>query len=221
MHHIQRHILISLIHNPTLRYKDLKPRTLDPNLFMYHLKQLQKEGLVIKTEDGTYQLSSAGLLDADKRMLEDNRLASYEQPRLVLLLAVFDDTKGWLLHTRSVQPVINMTGFIHGNVELGVALIDSAAHRLEQFAGLKGKFVYKGSATITIYKGDDLESYTHCLIVYCKNPAGELITKTNIGTNEWIIKPDFNSEKMIPSMKDLISRVKKQTDFYVELTYKL
>ena len=221
MHHIQRNILINLIHNPNLRYKDLKPRALDPNLFMYHLKQLQRDGLVVKTENGTYQLSTAGLLDADKRMLEDNRFASYEQPRLVLLLAVFDDTKGWLLHTRSVQPVINMTGFMHGNVEMGVSLIDSASHRLEQFAGLRGKFTYKGSATITLYKGDDLESYTHCLIVFCKNPKGELIEETNIGSNEWTISPDFTSQKMIPSMKELISKIKSQNNFYIELTYKL
>lgn len=219
MHHIQRHILRNLIQHTELRYKDLKPHAVDPNQFMYHLKHLQKEGLVIKTPEGAYRLTSAGLLDADRRALEDEKLTLYEQPRFVMLLAVFDDKKGWLLHKRLVQPLINQIGFIHGNIELGQSAEITAKDRLKYIAGLDGSFTYKGSATITIYKSHDLESYVHALIMYCKNPKGDLKKETTIGTNYWEKNLNFNQVNLIPSMKNIVDLMKKEELFYTELTY--
>lgn len=188
---------------------------------MYHLRQLQRDKLVTKMEDGSYTLSSAGKLEADRRQLEDSSLGVYEQPRLVLLLVIYDEHRGWLLHTRSIQPVIRMTGFLHGNIELGQPLTETARLRLKALAGLDGRFTYRGSATITIYQHNDLESYVHALIMYCRNPAGELIHETPVGTNVWDPDPDFAAAGMLPSTGELIRLIGQEPLFYTELTYHL
>ncbi len=219
VHHIQRHILRNLIKSESLRYKDLKPHAVDANLFMYHLKQLLKDDLVSKTIDGLYCLSPHGKILADHTQFDDFSLRKYEQPRLILLLAIQDHSKGWLLHTRSVQPVINMTGFVHCNLEFGESIKETSRKRLKNLCGLKGTFTYRGSATIAIQMNQDLESYVHALILHCANPIGTLIQKTEIGVNEWCKKPDFNNPNMLPSMEELIQLINEKQLFFIERSY--
>ncbi len=221
MHHIQRHILLNLMRNPSLRYKDLKPHSADPNLFMYHLKQLQREKLVTKLSEGNYTLSPKGKLEADRRQLEDDSLAVYEQPRLVILLAIHDMAKGWLLHTRAVQPVINMTGFLHANVELGHSVTEIARERMKHLMGLDGTFEYRGSATVSMYRDTDLESYVHALMLYCESPKGKLIENTEIGRNGWFQEKDFTQRHVLPSTPVLAELLNKQEFFFTELSFQL
>lgn len=60
-HHIQADIFAKLRHEPTVRYKNLKEPGLEPSQFTYHLKELMKQKLVEKTEEGSYRLASAGV----------------------------------------------------------------------------------------------------------------------------------------------------------------
>ena len=47
-HHIQLHILSMLIHQEFARFRDMRPKNVDTNLYSYHLKLLIKQGLVAK-----------------------------------------------------------------------------------------------------------------------------------------------------------------------------
>lgn len=56
-HPIQKHIVRHLMTHPRARFTELKPKNLDNNIFTYHLHQLMTEKLVIKNEDGFYELA--------------------------------------------------------------------------------------------------------------------------------------------------------------------
>jgi hypothetical protein len=222
MHHIQRHILGKLIHNVALRYSQLKPEHLDANLFTYHLKHLLKQELVCKRPDQGYSLTPKGKNMADKLQLENFELPWHTQPRLVILIAVRDDKKGWLLHRRSIQPVINMVGFLHANVSLGTSVLTTAEERLQTICGLQGSCRYQGSGLITIYQDDQLESYIDFHLVLCENPAGDLVTESDIGHTFWQQEIDYTADDLLPSMPVLCKKIEdKEVPFFTELTYRL
>lgn len=58
-HHIQRSILGALMTREFARFRDLKPENVDTNLFSYHLKLLQRDKYVRKTDSG-YTLAEKG-----------------------------------------------------------------------------------------------------------------------------------------------------------------
>lgn len=55
-HIVQKHILSQLLEQKFSRFRDLRPKYVDTNLFNYHLKSLITQGLVYKADDG-YSLS--------------------------------------------------------------------------------------------------------------------------------------------------------------------
>lgn len=188
---------------------------------MYHLRILIKQGLVEKTDDGTYALTAAGRLRADKLQLKN--LSMYEQPRVIVLVACWDDTKGLLLFTRRTQPVINMIGFPHVNIRLGKSLTDSAAEDFQELTGLTVQLKRRGEGYITIFKDKEPESYIFFHLLEGSNPTGELNKITETGELAWYNQTSFTGNQFLPSMEELVHLLKQKTDqpFFVERTYML
>lgn len=109
MHRLQQHIIHQLILHPSLRYARLKPDEVEGNLFMYHLRQLMKEGLVTKRSDGQYELAAEGKLYADRLSLQS--FTPRVQPKIVTLIACQNEHDEWLLYERKRQPLIGQIGF--------------------------------------------------------------------------------------------------------------
>jgi ribosomal protein S19E (S16A) len=59
MHWIQRHILKELALADSKRYTELKPDGIEGNLFQYHSRDLEKQGLIDRSEQG-YALTPKG-----------------------------------------------------------------------------------------------------------------------------------------------------------------
>ena len=103
-HHIQKYIIEVLIHQQYARFRDLRPPKIDTNLYSYHLKILQKQGLVTKTDEG-YTLTPEGLIYVDRVSLK--KLNIRTQPKIVSMLVVQNSNGDVLLLRRSKQPYIN------------------------------------------------------------------------------------------------------------------
>jgi len=135
-HHIQLNILRSMLNAPVVRYSQLKPANIEANLFMYHLKQLIRENLVHKVENG-YALTRRGKQFADRASLETMHIRV--QPKVVVILAVQrqgDDQ--WLLLKRKHQPFLDYKGFPSGKVHYGEDLERAARRELAEKCGLSG-----------------------------------------------------------------------------------
>src|SRR5690349_20939646 len=57
---IQEHVLRKLVRHKDQRYSELRPRDVEGNLFMYHLKGLLRDGYIEKSERA-YRLSRKGM----------------------------------------------------------------------------------------------------------------------------------------------------------------
>jgi ADP-ribose pyrophosphatase YjhB (NUDIX family) len=133
MHHIQKHILRTLMYTKWARFRDMRPPRVDSNAYSYHLKALQKEGYVERGEKG-YCLTPAGLFYVDRVSMTN--LEPRQQPKIITM-TVLKNTKGnVLLYSKLRQPFIGSWVLPFGKVHLTNESLDMAAKReLEEKAG--------------------------------------------------------------------------------------
>ncbi len=218
-HHLQREILYTLVTNPTVRYSKLKPEGIDGNIFTYHLQQLIKQKLVVKSEDGSYSLTALGKAAGinSNQTMTDILLQAHS----VLLMAVRNPKGDYLLRKRLAHPVYGKSGFVHGEPVAEEAIEDTATRIFKAKTGLEVTFKPRGSGYIRIFRGKDTESFTHFTLLFADGVTGDPIQTSKTGENIWISNPDFKDESMIPSMPDLVCRLEKPDFFFCDLTYQL
>lgn len=132
-HAIQKDIVKKLVSVSKAKFSELKPARIESNLFMYHVNQLIKRGVVSK-DDGRYELTTLGRAFVDRASL--NRLVFRVQPKIVTILAVQSGKGSWLLLERIHEPHMNRVGFPSGKLHYGETLEAGAVRELKEKAGL-------------------------------------------------------------------------------------
>lgn len=218
-HVIQKSILAKLISSPYLRYSKLKPPNLEGNHFMYHLKALMRDGLVVKNEQGQYLLSPEGKLLADSMSLQN--YAPRTQPNIVTLITCQNAKGQWLVYQRKRQPLINQKGFVYGKLHIGETISQAANRELKEKTGLECELTHRGDGYIAIYEDNQIISQIMFHLFYGKNPYGE-ITKTNKpGIASWAWRDELKFEPFMASVDHLAQLIETTNErFFVELTYK-
>jgi ADP-ribose pyrophosphatase YjhB (NUDIX family) len=217
MHRLQQHILQQLIMNPRLRYAAIKPHDVEGNLFMYHLKQLIKEGLVEKDSEGWYQLTTAGKLYADRLSLKS--LTPRMQARIVTLMAVEDGEGRWLFYRRKRQPLFNMIGFPYGKIHLGETVQQAAQRELKEKTGLEAELEHRGDGYATVLEGGEPVSQIMFHMFYGRLPQGELVTRSAIGEPFWARLDELDDRVQMPNALALLKLVQAYDGkrFFAEL----
>lgn len=185
---------------------------------MYHVRQLMKAGLVQKSGPN-YELTQIGKLQADT--LHPKTLSKYEQPRVIVLIACWDDAKGLLLFKRRTHPVINMIGFPHTSIHIGKSLILSAESDFMDLSGLEVSLKRRGDGYITMRRSSEPESYVLFHLLEGRNPKGVLREVTEAGELVWYKDPQLQKPEFLPSMAQLVQLLLQPTEqpFFVELEY--
>jgi hypothetical protein len=187
-------------------------------VFSYHLRSLITEGLVGKTADGQYALTSSGkLFGVNNNLTKSEKL---EQAHSIVLLAVRNRTGDWLLRRRTVQPQFNKIGFIHGEPVAGQPVIKTANIILKRRTGLTATWAVKGSGLISMQNGEQLESFVHYVLLVGRKPEGSLIPKDKHGQNFWEHDPDFAAPDMIGTMLGLVRAIQQRGLFHQEFIIK-
>jgi len=218
-HVIQKDILARLTTNPYLRYSQLKPKSLEGNHFMYHLKTLMREGLVVKNEDGLYLLSPEGKLNVDRLSLEN--YTPRKQPSIVTLITCQNEKGQWLVYKRNRQPLIGQVGFLYGKLHLGETISQAAHRELKEKTGLECELTHRGDGYITIYENDQPISQIMFHLFYGKNPYGEIKKTSKPGEASWAWQEEFKHAPYMASMSELAELLKTSKDrFFIELVYK-
>ena len=159
MNWIQRHILTELTRNSTRRYSQLKPRDIEGNLFMYHLKGLMKDGLVEKA-DTAYRLSTKGMQFIATFSLPLGK--TRQQPTVLTAVVCKNDKNEYLFVRWHRQPNIGQISFPHGMVHFGETVADMASLELAEKAGLVADVVYEGDVYVRVM--DNGEVHRHMLV---------------------------------------------------------
>ncbi len=219
-HHIQRSIVYRLALSEGLRFSELKPDTLDNKLFMYHLKKVISTKLVVKNDDGLYQLTPEGRRLGTRVLDSQQALVDHADSVLFLVVRRRSDN-AWLLYRRKTHPLINRVGFMHATPTAMTSSEKVAAKALYEATCLKGTFRALGGGYFKVYDQDSLESFTHFTLMICEDATGELVQNNDYAEYFWENEPDFSNASMLPNMETLVGLYQQDAPFFIEKTFRI
>lgn len=217
-HHIQKDIIRRLATTNSLRFSELKPDEIENKAFDYHLKQLLRDNLVEKSEDGSYQLTAFGRkvsVSAGGKLSE-----RVERAFSVLFLIIRDNTGRWLMYKRRTHPLINRIGFMHARPTAYETIAETASRTLFEKTGLEASFKVRAHGYFRMFEDGDLESFTHFTILDATSVDGELTARDEHAEYAWYEDPNFLAPEMLPNMADIIELYNDSGRDFLEKTYK-
>jgi hypothetical protein len=123
------------------------------------------------------------------------------------------------MRRRAVQPLLGYCGFIHGEPEAGVDIVQTATNRLVDKTGIPDvQLAVVGSALITQYQANELQSFSHATILYGQTERDITVEDDSTGHNFWARLGSV--EKLLPSCADIIEMIDKERT-WLERTYML
>ena len=157
MHHIQKHILKTLMYTKRARFSEMRPPKVDSNAYSYHLKALQKDKFVEKTEKG-YRLSPGGLSYVDKISIE--KFETRVQPKLTHMLVIKNHSGQLLLISKSKQPFIGSWMLPYGKLHMEDSSFMTAAIREadEKLRFIPNNLTQQGNVYIRAFINGELVS---------------------------------------------------------------
>jgi 8-oxo-dGTP diphosphatase len=213
MHRHQHEILCRLADMGASRYAQLKPATLEGNVFVYHVKALVKQRLVKK--DGlTYVLTPQGYdyVDRLSTAMRQPRI----QPKIVTLAACQNEAGEWLLYRRAREPFRGKVGFPYGKIHLGEAVQQAAERELFDKTGLRASLKHLGEAYIAAYHKRELISHMLCHVFVAEELAGTPYTESSIGECFWARLEDIPVSEQFPGLAHLVGLVERGLPFELQ-----
>ena len=116
MHHIQHYILTKLSVTKWARFSEMRPPKVDSNAYSYHLKLLQKQGLVEKHLEKGYRLSPKGMTQVDR--MSTNELQMRLQPKIITMCVIRNEKDEVMLLAKSKQPFIKSWTYASGKFHM-------------------------------------------------------------------------------------------------------
>lgn len=211
-HHIQRKILERLMTSESLRFSELKPDGMESNIFMYHLRQLQKQDFILKTGDG-YGLAHKGLQYVDG--LQSGTLKPYRQPKLIAIVILENKDGHFMLAERKTQPYVGTRMFMSGTQHFNESFPEQSARELRE-KGLPGvQMEYRGVADVQISHDDELLTHVFAHVHY-GTYDGDLPIEDDRFRYVW---HDFNDTKteLVAGTREIYELIRAGAQFSVDL----
>ena len=213
MHSLQQHILYKLtLHSPR-RYSELKPKEVEGNVFMYHLKTLMREDLVERQGSG-YGLTVSGLRYADTVSLKEQRPRA--QPKIVTEIACQNEQGEWLLFRRFREPFSGKVVFPNGKVHLGEQIKESALREFKEKTGLEATLTYRGDWYSAIYTKGELISHMLSHVFSGVVTGGTLSEPSEIGECFWSKIEALTKTERMPGLVQLIDLLEQRPEPFFE-----
>jgi len=209
-HHIQKYILSKLMRQKVARFRDLRPPSVDTNLYSYHLKLLLKSAFVDKT-DGGYTLGIRGLEYIDR--VNADKLFVRTQPKIITMLVVQNSDGDLLLQRRTKQPYIDTWTLPYGKLHIDDRSVVAAGERESyEKLGLKNQVVtHAGDCYIRVINGDEVVSST--LVHVCRFDRDDIVTDENL---MWVRPHKLAQYELAPAVEDIVARTFFKDSFYFE-----
>lgn len=200
-HHIDLHILKVLTFSESARYRDLRPKNIDSNLFNYHRKVLLQQGYIVQNNDKTYSLGVKGLRLAEKASFDDLRVR--ERPKLSVQYLINDGNGSLAVWDKAVQPFIGTTNLPNGKVRLEDKSVSSAAKRmLNEVANIKHvKINLCGVADVCVMQGEDVITHTINMVVVAKISPQDVTSELIY----WINRTDLGRADLTPGVESIVN----------------
>lgn len=218
LHQYERQILKKFIFAKKPRYRDLKLKDIESNLFVYHLKKLIRDGYINKTLGG-YELTAFG-----HHYIDRLSLLSFEprlQPKITTLIILKNKKEEYLLCKRKRQPFYGLISFPYGKIHFGEKVKEAAQRELREKTGLLANLFHRGDAYLKIFKNDKLIIHMLCHIFSADYPDDVLIVESETDSYFWEKINNIDKNKTMPGFYEILNLVSKSKNkFFIELDLK-
>lgn len=214
-HHIQQKILNILMHHEVLRFSELKPKELESNIFMYHLKSLIRQGYVDKCAAG-YLLAPKGLHYVD--ILSNTNLKPRKQPKILAILVVKNDAGLVLMAKRKVQPYINLLMFPSGKQHIIETINEHTSRESLEKLGVNIDFTYKGMAEIVILEKGIIISHVIAHVQYASADIS-LPKDDDRFSYSWYDLNNTGNDLFMPGTKEIYRELAKSDKFLLSMRF--
>ncbi len=219
MHHLQTKILYALAIEDGLKFSALKPKNMESNQFMYHLKSVMAQGYV-KKNDSVYQLTPKGLRYVSALSFE--LLSTRMQPVIKTMIYAENDQGQQLLYRFNRQPLRGRTGLVTGKIHYGETELEAAERELMEKSGLTAKLEYIGQVNTRTYKENELVTHTLYFIFKAEKASGKLTKSDLHGESFWGKVDDYQDAQLMPGLSTIMKQIKNHKSiFFEELSTKL
>lgn len=214
---IMRHLLLS----PKATFAELQKKTnMTSDHFNFHLKKLIDEKYVEKNTQGAYVLSRIGKEYANRMDTDDNVIE--KQPKISVALIIENNKGEYLAQQRLKQPYYGFWGRPTGKVRWGETMMAAATRELDEETGLYAELSVAG-----FYHKMDYDTNTAELLedkifvlIYGRNPTGNLIVDGEGHHNEWMSDEKMNTlEKVFQSVPEITAMAKLNISNFMEQRY--
>jgi ADP-ribose pyrophosphatase YjhB (NUDIX family) len=217
-HKAQMAILRHLLLSPAAGFAELQKRTeLTSDHFNFHIRKLIEVGYVEKREDGQYVLTRVGKEYANRMDTDDHVME--KQPKVSVALIIENDEGKFLAQQRLKQPYYGFWGRPTGKVRWGERLEEAAARELLEETGLRVDLEVKGfyHKIDRDIDTDELLEDKYFIIVYGKNPRGQLIEKDEGHINAWMTDEELLAQPTkFDSITEITGFAKRDEIGYIE-----
>lgn len=223
IHNIQGEILKRLLLSETARFSELKPEKVSSDQFTFHIKRLVEEGIILKKEDGLYELTIPGKDYANRFDIDSGHVKHEKQAKLgVLIIGIRQTPQGkeYLMQERLKQPFFGFRGFVTGKIKIGESVVEAATREFEEETGLSGDVDHKSVYHERIYneEGELLED-KYFFICTVTNPTGELIANLEEGKNQWFPEAQVLEGNIFYDISDLLALTEPGAPIFSEKEY--
>lgn len=210
-HHIQKYILVYLMEHKFARFRDMRPAKTDTNLYSYHLKLLQKQHFVEKTEHG-YSLGVPGQLYVDRINAASAKLSP--QPKVITMLVIQNDMGGVLMYPKLRQPFIERWtvpfGKVHNDDE---SILESAKREAREKVFTDDiALSHAGDCYIRVKYQDEVTISSLAHIFYGRTENWSLADDHL----KWISPRDIDELDAAPAVKQIIARTFFRDEYFFE-----
>ena len=222
IHPIQAEVLKFLLFKPKARYSELNITRITSDHFNFHIKQLLKEGLVIKTEDGLYELTTTGKEFANRFDTQKVEIERQAKIGVCMLCKHNKHNETYLVQQRLKKPYYGYFGFITGKITWGETVYETAKRELKEETGLNGSPKLVGIEHKMDFSKKDktLLEDKFFFIIKVANLNGELAEEFDGGKNIWMPKKEIlKLPNLFHDVPLLISMVEKETIEVLEKKY--
>lgn len=226
MHLIQKNILKNLLFREKARFSQLNNEKITNDHFTFHLKRLMELGLVGKSSQGFYSLTTVGKEYANRMDAEAKKPEIERQAKLGVVAVCLQGNgknRKYLIQQRLKHPSFGFYGFISGKIKWGETIFEAVLRELGEETGLKGQLSLEGiEHKIDYSQKDELLEDKFFYITKVINCQGDFKKDFQGGKNFWLTKKEV---KKLPEVFGDVFKIMELVDdknlIFVEEKYKV
>jgi len=210
IHEVQGSILRELLFHNGTNFASLNKLGLPNDHFVFHIKRLEKEGIVEK-KDKLYFLTQKGKQLAGKIDIYTNKIEKFGTPGVIVTVKKLIQGKThYLVQQRLKEPFYGYYGFINGKVRFGERTENTARRELQEETGLIGepKLIFINHK-INGSSEDQIKLDNFFFIYIAEETTGELVD-TIEGKHSWKTMDEIKKLRTFPGFETVLTAIEKE-----------